>query len=290
MGGSSSGSRIPQASWRAFAAVLGLALVGGCDTISQDFNDLTRSLFPPSPSQAAQWALDPHDPDHRREGTLLLANAPFGGNPPYMKMYRDYVANEPNPLVKAVAIRALAKHGTPEDAELIAPHLEDANKQVRWEAAKALQRLHNPAVVPLLLDTLSDEAEDQDVRVAAAIALGQYPEDRVFQVLVEALDARELAVNDAARRSLATLTGESFGLDPRAWLVWYDEHPDDAFAGRVEYLFPTYHRRDNLLETLAFWTDRVEEQPAPPAGLRPSTERRTYEDSEPQPKDEAAEG
>ncbi|MDY7107653.1 MAG: hypothetical protein SYC29_03360 [Planctomycetota bacterium] len=118
------------------------------------------------------------------------------------------------------------------------------------------------------------------MRIAVARALGQYPEDRVFQGLVAALDARELAVNVAARESLHTLTGQAHGLDPSQWLSWYNDAGGDRFAGGKEYLYPTYQRRESWLEKLAFWTSRPIEQPAPPVGLRPESQRRTYQDED----------
>jgi len=260
--------------------LVGAAVLCGCETISQDLRDLAKGLMPPTPREAAEQMLNPHEPDERREGTLLIANSPFGGVDVYIRAYRDRVMHEADPLVKAVSIRALARHGMPEDAPLIAEHLEHENVQVRWEAAKGLQRLHNPEVVPDLLAALRNVNGNSDVRAAAADALGQYAEDRVFQGLLAALDGRDLALNRAAGKSLWTLTGQEMGLDPRAWLSWYNAVEGDPFAGRQEYLFPTYHREDTWLERLAFWTSRVEEQPAPPAGLRPGTQRRTYENSE----------
>lgn len=250
--------------------------LGGCETVSQDLSDFASSFVPTTPAEAARMALDPYDPDRRREGTLLLGNAPFGGADVYLVMYRDYVENEQNPLVKAVAIRALGRHGTPEDAMIIVAQVRNDNVQVRWEAVKALQRLHNPGAIPALLTVLRDLEEHTDVRVGAAIALGQYPQDRVFQGLVAALDARDLAINIAAESSLGLLTGQTLGLDPRPWLTWYDGHADDAFAAQQEYLYPTYQRDDTFFEKIAFWNSRVQEEPAPPVGLRPSSERQTY--------------
>ncbi len=268
------------------ATVLSLtaaALVGaGCETIGQELDDIAKGIFAPTPAEAARMAVDPHDPDRRREGTLLLGNASWGGAPAYLTMYRDYVEHDRDPLVKAVAIRALARHGFAEDAAIIAPRLRHDNVQVRWEAAKGLQRLHDPGVAPDLLRTLGTLDEHSDVRVAAATALGQYAEDQVFQGLVGALDARELSVNIAAEDALRVLTGRTFGLDPRPWLNWYNGAADTAFDGRLEYLYPTYQRDATLMEKLAFWKSRRYEQPAPPAGLRPRSERRTYEnDGEP---------
>ena len=162
-----------------------------------------------------------------------------------------------------------------------AARLVHENRQVRWESAKGLQRLHDPIVVPDLLAILSDPAEDSDVRIAAATALAQYPQDRVFQGLVQALSARELALNVTAEQSLQTLTAHSFDGDPARWLAWYDEQlksGDDPFAGAEEYLYPTYARSRAWWEQLAFWSQPAREQPGVPAGLTTEQERTTWGD------------
>lgn len=262
-------------------ALVAVAALAGCDTIGQDLSGLSKTFNPTKPSEAGRMAVDPTDPDKRREGTTLLANAPFGGVDVYVKLYRDGVDNERDPIVKTVAIQALGKHGEPADAVRIAPHLTTGNDQVKWAAARALQRLHNPAVVPDLLRALANENEKEDIRIAVAQALAQYPEDRVFQGLVGALNARELAVNAAAEESLHTLTGQSFNMSAPDWLAWYGEAEKGhaAFASQREYLYPTYQRDLHWWEKIAFWSPKVWEQPAPPAGLRPEGGRGTYEDS-----------
>ena len=264
---------------------IGLGVIPcGCETMGQDLNEAVLAINPLKPAEAARRMMDPHDADHRRQGTVLISNAPFGGVEIYVTAYRDMVLNERDPIVKATAIRALGRHGDVEDAVRIAPHLAHESVQVRWEAAKALQRLHHPAVVTDLLRVLRDEAEHADVRIAAAIALGQYPEDRVFQGLIAALDARELALNRAAEESLQTLTGESLGLDSPAWMAWYNRTaPEQAFARRGEYVYPTYQREDTFWEKLTFWSSRNYEQPGPPAGLRPKSQRDTYESEDEAP-------
>jgi hypothetical protein len=266
---------------------LGAALLlgAGCTTVSDDLSDLARSLAPKSPLQAAVMAADPNDADQRREGLVLLANAPFGGADPYLGLYREYAASDTDPLVRAAALKGLARHGGPKDAMLLAPNLAHESPHVRWAAAAGLQRLHNPSVVPPMLAVLLNEEEEPEIRSAIARGLGQYPEDRVFQTLVRGVDAWELSVNLAARESLGTLTGQDLGLDAAAWLSWYREAlgRGDPFAGRSDYLYPTYQRQPTFLERLAFWSRPIYEQPAPPAGLRPSSERRTYPEEAPGP-------
>ncbi|MEE9130457.1 MAG: HEAT repeat domain-containing protein [Phycisphaerales bacterium] len=286
MSGVGIGSRIGSGSAGLVCGAAVLWAATGCDTIGQDFNAFTEELIPLTPPEAAKIMIDPNDPDNRRRGTLLIANSPFGGADPYVNIYRDMAIRERDPLAKAAALAALGRHGVPDDAIVIAASLDDENPQVKWAAAQALQRIHNVAVVADLLDVLRRDEEQTDTRIAAAVAVGQYPQDRVFQGLVGALDDRELALNLAAVTSLQTLTGEDFGLEARAWLVWYNNAPE-PFAGQREYLYPTYQRDTTWLERLAFWSSKTFEQPAPPAGLRPAGERRTYEDDDEMKPDES---
>ena len=46
----------------------------------------------------------------------------------------------------------------------------------------------------------------------------------------------------AAGDALGVITGQDLGLDPRAWLNWYNGLTDDPFKDRQEYLYPTYQR------------------------------------------------
>jgi len=277
---------------RTIAAVsaLGCAfgfVICGCETFSSDLAYLKEEILPPTPSEAATWMFDEYDPEKRRKGMVLISNAPFGADETYVKAYRLRVEEEKNPIVRATAVRALARHGGPEDATLIASKLEDESLQVRIEAAKGLQRLHDPEVVPAMLTSLRKESEDVEVKIALASALAQYPEDRVFQALIQnGLGAGELVLNTTAAESLRTLTGQDFADDPRAWLAWY-RSSSAPFGGQQDYYYPTYHRDITWLEHLAFWTSKEWEQPQQPAGLRPDTSRTTYDDA---PADESADG
>ncbi|MCH2135680.1 MAG: HEAT repeat domain-containing protein [Phycisphaerales bacterium] len=256
-----------------------------CSCVADDLNDLSRAFNAPTPAQAARDALDPYDPDKRREGVVLLATSTFGGAAPYMKLYRDYTEHDPDPLVKAAAITALGRHGTPEDAVLIAPWLSterSSHQHVRWCAALALQRLHNTDVVQVLIRSVMDKEEVADVRAAGCVALGQYPEDRVVQALIAATDARALSISTAAGQSLNLLTGQTWGEDSAAWNVWYRSALADsaAFKAQQAYLYPTYSRDKVWWEHVAFWIDQNWEIPAPPAGLRHDGRRTTWGDDD----------
>jgi hypothetical protein len=253
-----------------------LLSAAGCDTISSDLSQFTQSFTPPSPAQAARWAADPNDRENARRGTILLANAPFGGTEVYVKMYRLYAEDAGDPLVRAAALQALARHGDAADAVLVAKSLVSPFRQVRLAAAKALQRLHDPAVADLLWPRLVDAEEDSDVRTEVAIALGQYPTPAVFNALVAALSQRELAVNTAALDSLRMITGKDFGIDEDMWL----EHMVTAKPPLLEtplYLYPTFVRDLDTWDYLMFWDPVVFESPDVPIGMKQLGVKRTSE-------------
>jgi len=259
----------------------GVLILAGC--VMDDFDDIGRVFDVPTPGEAARWSLDQHDPDRRREGLVLLSTATFGGAEVYVSLYRDYVENDDNPLVKSAAISALARHGTPKDALLIAPWAKRSvtkSATIRWAAVLGLQRLHNRDIVAVLVDVVIDREEQSEVRSAACVAMGQYPEDRVAQALITVLDARELAINVDAAEALAMLTGKQFGLDMTAWKTWYvaARAKGDPFVGGGEYRYPTYERDTVWWEHVAFWLDEQYEPSLRPAGLRDSNERNTWGD------------
>jgi HEAT repeat protein len=178
-------------------------------------------------------------------------------------------------MVRAAAIRGLANHGEPRHVAQITPLLTDANPMVRVEAARGLQRLHDPSAVdPLIVavrepDPRSESipAENEpEVRTEAAAALGQYAEDRVLRALISALDDTDLAVNRAALRSLRILTGQDLGLDSVAWESWKAK-ADDPFAARGLYTYPAYSRKQRLYEYIPLVPKPPNERPAPPTGL-----------------------
>ncbi len=243
-----------------------LALLARCDSMSSDFANLSSSFSPPTPAQAAQWALDPYDAENQRRGTVLLANAPWGGSPAYLSMYRLYVEDNADPLVKASALDALARHGEVADAELISKQLQNKNIQVKVAAAKALQRIHDPKVTAVLCSRGTDENEDSSVRIEVAIALGQYAADDSFQALCAMIDQRELAVNLAANDSLRLLTDHDFALDRRLWLSWYRANKT-PFRKELQYLYPTYQREKGFWDHITFWAPLTFEKPGVPVGM-----------------------
>lgn len=231
-----------------------------------DANSVLSIVAEPTPAEAAQWAVDPHDPDKRARGMLILANKPFGGEPVYLQMYRAGLTDS-DPGVRAVAIRALALHGLPEDVPRIIEHFDSEDRLLRWECARALQRLHNPvAIGPLISHTLDEKEPEANIRAAACTALGQYAETRVVDALIQALDDRDLHVNLAAKKSLRTLTGRNFGYDTSEWVAWRRES-DDLFADRGTYTYPVFYRTPSWVERVVPWMQPPNEETAKPVGM-----------------------
>lgn len=295
----------------ASALALAAALCAGCDSAGLKAVEQNESILAffnsTKPLDAARWSQNPYDPDQRLRGTNLLANAPFGGEDVYVRMYRTKLGAygeppDPDLGVRGVAARALGMHGDPADAELILKHLQNAGKGVqapapdspesqtaeqrraadadrffRLEAVRALQRIHNPAAVDTLIrltrpvDPLRPDLggePDRSIRAEAALALGQYPQPRVAQALIAALDDEHLLVSRAAANSLQTLTGQDLGEDAAAWFAFVDGAPA-PFAGRLEYVYPTFSRSQYWWEYVPLVPDPPNEIAGPPAGLGP---------------------
>ena len=260
------------------ALVIPISLMS-CDTIGSDFRSMGDVLMPPSPQEAAQWAVDTTDAENMRRGVVLLGTSSFGGVDAYVKLYRFYVKDMRDPLVQAAAIRALSQFGHSEDALLIAERLSSAFPHVRLAAAIGLQRIHNPAVTETMWRKLQEESETQETRVELAIGLGQYPQDDVFQGLVAALDHSELTVNVAALDSLRLMTGHDLGLYRTRWLGWYSTTPEaDRFVDENNYLYPTYQRHMAFWDYVVFWDIPQWQSPRVPTGLNDAGQRKTHDE------------
>ncbi len=233
---------------------------------ARESTSIMQIFAPPTPQEAARMAVDPFDADKRARGTLLLANAPWGGEDVYVRLYREQIKDKDS-LVRAVSVRALALHGSPDDVPAIVDLIDEDQRYLRWECARALQRLHNPVAIDALKDRLSVKKEPEpSVREAAASALAQYPDQRSFDALVAALDDRDLAVATAAQRSLSILTGRDLGNEVRPWVAW-SKQESNLFAGRKPYEYPIFYRDPDWLEYIIPFLQPPNEKPGTPVGL-----------------------
>jgi HEAT repeats/PBS lyase HEAT-like repeat len=220
----------------------------------------------PRPIEAASMAIDPYNANNRYLGTLALANASFAAQEPYVALFVDNI-NDPDSSVRSAAARGLANHGEASHVPLLLKLLRDEDPRTRLEAVRGLQRLHNAqAVAPLL--ALVDEAKEPDsaVRAEAALALGQYRENRVLRGLIAALADSQLTVVRSAQSSLSTLTDQSFGEDRSAWADWLEAYSEQSFAQAREYQYPVFNRDKRFYEYLPLVPPPPNETASVPAG------------------------
>lgn len=256
------------------------ACLGGCD-VFDDVRPGAQSLFDlwqlPSPSEAAEMAVDPYDADKRYRGTMLLSSAYFAGQDVYIRLFED-AAKDPDSGVRLAGTKALANHGSSKHVAILIERLKDKEPLVRLEAARGLQRLHGEEAIEPLMNASRDpdlvalrgeeSEENPDIRTEAAHALGQYRTDAVVQHLIKVLVDSKLSVNRSALASLRTLTGQDFGFDRRAWVTWYDAAPE-PFAAGTPYVYPVFQRDKTFLEYLPFVSPPPNEVAATPSGMPP---------------------
>lgn len=257
--------------WPLLLAAL-LALPWGCSApgkgnpFTGSIGEMFEPLFKRTPSQLARDAFDGGDPDRRRRAIAMLSSADWGGEEVYVRTYRMAAEGDDDESVRAAALNALGRHGTPDDVPVIVANLEHANAFVRLEAAIALQRIHGPDAVDPLIAAMANDV-DADVRMAAARALGQYAEPAVFDALVGALRDNHYGVVHHAHQSLELLTGAGLGLATRQWLHWGKAHAEHLFDNRGAYVWHPYQRPRGLLDKAQFWKRQEPVPPRPPTGL-----------------------
>ncbi|MFO0830837.1 MAG: HEAT repeat domain-containing protein [Phycisphaerales bacterium] len=249
-------------------------VVGGCaqpGTYKRGAAGLIDLMAPPPPEEAAKLARNPYSANDRYRGTTQLAGQVYGARPENVQIYMDN-AGDADPGVRAAAVRALGLHGSADQAGLVARRLSDEDAAVRVEAARTLQRVHAPQVVPALIERLSADREGEaKVRYEAARALGQYREGRVVEALIGTLADDEFVVTGACAWSLRVLTGQDFSTDSRAWLAWYKSVKDPFEAGSG-YTYPVFSRGKYVWEYIPFLPQPPNEAAGLPVGMSPSVQ------------------
>ena len=264
-------------STRTLALAVGVSgmLLSGCALDTKPGAESIITAFSgPTVAEAAEWSVDKYDADKRYRGTLILSNQPFAGDDLYLKLFLDNI-NDEDARVRSASVRAIANHGKPEQAQLLITKLKDVEAMVRKEAARGLQRLSSTdAIDPLIEISREPDVDRKDsggeaeeaVRVEAVDALGQFPNDKVVQALVQSLADTRLAVNRSAHNSLRTLTGQDFGLDRRAWLDWYKD-TKDPFKARALYTYNVFSRGYKWWEYIPFVPKPPNETTSIPNGM-----------------------
>lgn len=125
-------------------------------------------------------------------------------------------AAETNPVLRTEMVGILGELGIPSAFETMRLAVADADEDVRIAACHAWGKLGANEAVPVLKELMEREA-DVDVRLAAIGELGHYPEQGALEILGQALDDNDPAVQYLAVQSLKTSTGRDFGDSVPAW-------------------------------------------------------------------------
>lgn len=200
----------------------------GLNDFSKNVTQFIQNLSGDTPIKYARMTMS-DSADARRVGINGLVEKDFGKRPPYTDRYADLASMDPDPLVRATAIRALNQSRDKSRTKLFIKSLGDASPLVRLEAAKALRRVPDPDAAEPLLKVLNTPDEDKDVRIAAADALQHYKRLDVARSLVALLSNRDFGLAWQSRRSLKALTGRDLYYDDAAWLQ-YLTGPEKPFS------------------------------------------------------------
>jgi hypothetical protein len=200
------------------AGVLMIVCGPGCAVTQRIADAFTGN----TPIKFARLMEDPTFPDHRRKGINALSARDFGRRKPYTTRYQQIAQNDPDYLVRAVAIRALNRSRDRSATPLFIKSLNDKSGLVRWEAAKALANVPDPDAAEPLARIVTNPADDNDVRIAAADALRHYHDPSVARALAHTLNGRNFGVAWQSRQSLKFLTGRDLKYDERAWIAFVD--------------------------------------------------------------------
>ena len=129
------------------------------------------------------------------------------------------LANEDLPLAKIEAARALGAVQSPQATDGQLSALSENEAEVRIAVCDALGRQANPKSIAGLEGVLNSDPEN-NVRLAAARALGNSNDPNAARALTLALSDRSPALQFRSMESLKQITGEDFDGDPERWIAY----------------------------------------------------------------------
>jgi len=218
------------------AVVLGVS-AAGCQGHSVSMTDLIEKITGPSTADQVV-AVESTSADQRREALEEIVKDKNARQVESVtKLYCLVARTDPNPMVRATAVRGLASL----EGDGVIPTLcdvieTDKDPYVRTDAAHALGSHDDAAAIEALIGALQDDA-DTDVAVAAADSLRNLQSTRATAALAEAVEDRNLAVAYTAWESLRYMTGQDLPRQREPWT---------AFLASAEDPFARYGRAPKL--------------------------------------------
>lgn len=129
----------------------------------------------------------------------------------------ERLRNEPDPAIREHIVNALGAFSTEVSAQGLRMALGDAVPTVRVAACEAWGKRGGSDGVEALSRTLGND-EEVDVRLAAARALGEFPDSpQVIKALGIALESRDPALQHRGVVSLKKISKKDYGNDLGAW-------------------------------------------------------------------------
>jgi HEAT repeat protein len=119
---------------------------------------------------------------------------------------RRLLASDTDPVIRDSVATALGESANPAATDILIGLLADADLEVVLSAIDGLASRHDPAVRRILLDLVADEQQGEEVRAAAAAALGQHKdvEDDLLLAFEDSQDTLAAGVlRGLARQSFA---------------------------------------------------------------------------------------
>jgi HEAT repeat protein len=189
-----------------------------------------------TPQQRAMEAIQSEDPDQRRKLLQDVLKSKMATAEWAVKVFATIAKTDPDPQVRCMAIKGLRRSADDRVAEPLLmilnhkeyPKVTPPPPEVRWDATEVLMFMSDMGSIPAehqdwarrTLLKLATEDPDRNVRICATHALGDYPNQDVLPILLQALEDRDFAVRYEAERALQKLTGERHDYDVDGWRAW----------------------------------------------------------------------
>lgn len=199
------------------SSLFAVCALGGCRSLSMP-------EFWPFPERERTTFISPA---MRSSAIAEFGARSTGVDSPEQREITDQLARqiqlEPDPLVRQAVIHSIAEFKTPMAQSVLEAGLADQDEMVRIAcceeiAERAAAGIADPnySPVPSLAKALRED-KDQNVRLAAAKALGSMKSPAAIQALTVALDDRDPAMQFVGVQSMKQITGKDYGPNVETW-------------------------------------------------------------------------
>jgi HEAT repeat protein len=145
------------------------------------------------------------------------------------------ITQESDPPMRRQILRTLGAYPQPEAAAVLVAGLSDTDVETRRVACTSLGKHGGPEAVKELTRVVSSDT-NHDVRLAAIRAMGQTQDRAALMPLVEAMGDADPAMQALAHHSLASVSGQDFGNDAKAWRDYASNGKEPEPSGIAERL------------------------------------------------------